>query len=86
MYNVQVYVTYKDSVLDPQAQAVQGAIQRLGFEGISQMRIGKFFEMQVTGTDQAAVIDKVEAICDRLLANPNMEQYRYDVQLVEDAK
>lgn len=86
MYNVQVYVTYKDSVLDPQAQAVQGAIQRLGFEGISQMRIGKFFEMQVIGTDQAAVIDKVEAICDRLLANPNMEQYRYDVQLVEDAK
>lgn len=50
------------------------------------MRIGKFFEMQVTGTDQAAVIEKVEAICDRLLANPNMEQYRYDVQLVEDAK
>lgn len=86
MYNVQVYVTYKDSVLDPQGQAVQGAIQCLGFEGISQMRIGKFFEMQVTGTDQATVIEKVEAICDRLLANPNMEQYRYDVQLVEDAK
>lgn len=83
MYNVQVYVTYKDSVLDPQGQAVQGAIERLGFTGIDQMRIGKFFEMQVVGATQAEVVEKVEAICDQLLANPNMEQYRYELQAVE---
>ncbi|KRL61525.1 phosphoribosylformylglycinamidine synthase subunit PurS [Latilactobacillus fuchuensis] len=83
MYNVQVHVTYKDSVLDPQGQAVQGAVARLGFEGVDHMRIGKFFEMQVAGSDQAAVTEKVEAICDQLLANPNMEQYRYDIQSME---
>ncbi len=80
MFNVHVQVTYKDSVLDPQGQAVQKAIERLGFEGVSEMRIGKSFEMQVADDDQEAVREKVAQICDQLLANPNMEQYHYDIQ------
>lgn len=47
MYDVKVYVTYKDSVLDPQGEAVKGAVHRLGFSEIDEIRIGKYFEIKV---------------------------------------
>lgn len=79
MYDVKIYVTYKDSVLDPQGEAVKGAIHRLGFGGIDDVRIGKYFEMKVMKTDQP-IEAVIEAICDKLLANVNMETYRYEIQ------
>ncbi|XUD12701.1 phosphoribosylformylglycinamidine synthase, purS protein [Enterococcus sp. AZ170] len=79
MYDVKIYVTYKDSVLDPQGEAVKGAIHRLGFDEIDAVRIGKYFEMKVMKTDQP-IEGVIEAICDKLLANVNMETYRYEIQ------
>lgn len=78
MYNVKVYVTYKDSVLDPQGEAVKGAVHRLGFEEISEIRIGKYFEIKVHQTAQP-IETVIEAICDKLLANVNMETYLYEI-------
>ena len=46
MYFVKVYVTYKDSVLDPQGEAVKEAVHRMGYEIIEDIRIGKYFEIQ----------------------------------------
>ncbi|EOH99113.1 phosphoribosylformylglycinamidine synthase, purS protein [Enterococcus moraviensis ATCC BAA-383] len=79
MHNVKVYVTYKDSVLDPQGEAVKGAVHRLGFEEIAEIRIGKYFEIKVNDSTQP--IERViEEICDKLLANVNMETYRYEIE------
>jgi phosphoribosylformylglycinamidine synthase len=78
MYEVKVYVTYKESVLDPQGEAVKGAIHRLGYEEIQAVRIGKFFEIQVEKSERK-VKEVIEEICDRLLANVNMETYRYEI-------
>lgn len=82
MYSVKVYVTYKESVLDPQGQAVNEAINRLGFSGVSDVRVGKYFVLKVEATE-LEIDKKIDAICDKLLANPNMEQYRYELEKVE---
>ncbi|MEI5992768.1 phosphoribosylformylglycinamidine synthase subunit PurS [Candidatus Enterococcus mansonii] len=82
MYSVKVYVTYKDSVLDPQGEAVKGAVHRLGFNEIQEIRIGKYFEIKVAKSSRP-IGTIVEEICDKLLANVNMETYHYEI--VEDA-
>lgn len=74
----KVYVTYKDSVLDPQGEAVKGAVHRLGYDEIEEIRIGKYFEIKIT-PNQQPLEDVIEEICDKLLANVTMETYRYEI-------
>ncbi|MDT2828171.1 MAG: phosphoribosylformylglycinamidine synthase subunit PurS [Enterococcus viikkiensis] len=83
MYFVKVYVTYKDSVLDPQGEAVKGAVHRLGYDEIEEVRIGKYFEIKVAKSDRP-VEGMIEEICDQLLANVNMETYRYEIKTMEE--
>ncbi|UBM06286.1 phosphoribosylformylglycinamidine synthase subunit PurS [Enterococcus mundtii] len=83
MYFVKVYVTYKDSVLDPQGEAVKNAVHRLGYDNIEDIRIGKYFEIQFSASEEE-VEATIEAICDRLLANVNMETYRYEINKMEE--
>lgn len=78
MYLVKVYVMYKDSILDPQGEAVKGAIHRLGYPAVEEVRIGKYFEMKLSKSD-ADIEKQVNEICDKLLANVNMESYRYEI-------
>lgn len=84
MYFVKVYVTYKESVLDPQGEAVKGAVHRLGYTEVEEIRIGKYFEMKVAASDKPVEV-MVEEVCDKLLANVNMETYRYEIQKMEEA-
>ncbi|MDR3157350.1 MAG: phosphoribosylformylglycinamidine synthase subunit PurS [Lactobacillales bacterium] len=81
MYEVKIYVTYKESVLDPQGEAVKGAVHRLGYEEIKEVRIGKYFEIQVE-KNSCDIEEVIEEICDKLLANVNMETYRYEISEV----
>ncbi|EOT43184.1 MULTISPECIES: phosphoribosylformylglycinamidine synthase subunit PurS [Enterococcus] len=83
MYFVKVYVTYKESVLDPQGEAVKGAVHRMGYEEIDEIRIGKYFEIKVAKSDHP-IEEMIEKICDKLLANVNMETYRYEITAMEE--
>lgn len=83
MYFVKVYVTYKESVLDPQGEAVKGAVHRLGFTEIEEIRIGKYFEIKVEKSDRP-IEEMIEEVCDKLLANVNMETYRYEIFTTEE--
>lgn len=83
MYFVKVFVTYKDSVLDPQGEAVKGAVHRLGYNEIEEIRIGKYFEIKIAKSDRP-VEEMIEEVCDKLLANVNMETYRYEIQVMEE--
>lgn len=78
MYFVKVYVTYKESILDPQGEAVKEAVHRLGFTEVAEIRVGKYFEMHVQQTEA------IEQICDQLLANVNMESYRFEILSLEE--
>ena len=78
MYFVKVYVTYKESVLD-----LKGAVHRLGFTEIEEIRIGKYFEIKVEKSDRP-IEEMIEEVCDKLLANVNMETYRYEILTTEE--
>lgn len=84
MYNIKVYVTYKESILDPQGEAVRGAVHRMGFDEIEDIRIGKYFEIKVSDTADRSVEEVIETICDKLLANVVMESYRYEIERVKE--
>ncbi len=78
MYLVKVYVMYKESVLDPQGEAVKKAIHKLDYEEVADVRMGKYFELKIAKSDRD-VSDVVEDICNKLLSNVNMESYRYEI-------
>lgn len=84
MYFVKVYVTYKESVLDPQGETVKKAVHRMGYTEIENVRIGKYFEIKVAESDRP-VEEMIEEVCDKLLANVNTESYRYEITAMEEA-
>ncbi len=79
MFKIRVYVSYKESVLDPQAEVIEGAITRLGYENISNLKLGKFFDFNVKAETEQEAIETAEKISDQLLANINMESFRIQV-------
>jgi phosphoribosylformylglycinamidine synthase len=79
MTRVVVTVMPRDGVLDPQGQTVQGALSRLGFEGVGDVRVGKRIELELDGDDAAALEERAREMADRLLANPLIEDYRVEV-------
>lgn len=79
MKKIKVIVTLKESVLDPQGQAVSGAIERLGYSGVTNVRIGKLIELEVEDRVTEAQIDEM---CEKLLANTVIEDYRYEIEEV----
>lgn len=75
----RVHVTYKPGVLDPQGKAIANALHGLGFNGVSEVRQGKYIEIELAEGDKAAAKAAVEAMCRQLLANPVIENYTVDV-------
>lgn len=73
-----VYVTLKREVLDPQGDAVRRSLGDLGFPGVKNVRVGKLIEVEVEGDGQAAT-EELEAMCHKLLANPVIEDYRFEI-------
>jgi phosphoribosylformylglycinamidine synthase subunit PurS len=81
MYKVKVYVTLRESVLDPQGTAVKGALHSLSYTEVQDVRIGKFMELVIEKSDRD--IDKlVREVCEKLLANTVIEDYRYEIEEV----
>jgi len=75
----RVYVTLKNGVLDPQGAAVQHALGTLGFDGVSGVRQGKLIDLELAATDAATAERDVTAMCEKLLANTVIEDYRIEV-------
>lgn len=80
-WHVSVYVTLKPSVMDPQGATVQRALNQMGYQGVTGVRMGKFTELEFDAKySEADVRKQADEICDRLLANPNIESYRFTVE------
>lgn len=75
----KVHVTLKRGVLDPQGKAIEHALHTLGFSGVEDVRAGKFIELQLASTDEAAARQEVEAMCNKLLANTVIEDYAIEL-------
>ncbi|RUL49304.1 phosphoribosylformylglycinamidine synthase subunit PurS [Lysinibacillus antri] len=79
MTKVKIYVTLRESVLDPQGSAVQGSLAKMGYNEVSDVRIGKYLEVQIADTDRD--IDAlVKEMCEKLLTNTVIEDYRYEIE------
>lgn len=76
MKKVNVYVTLRESVLDPQGVAVKGGLEHLGFSGIESIRIGKVIELQVT---EETTETMVKEMCEKLLVNTVIENYEIEM-------
>lgn len=77
----RVIVTLKPGVLDPQGQAIEGALKSLGFSGIASARQGKVFDLEVAETDPQKAETALRAMCEQLLANVVIENFTIDMQL-----
>ncbi|WP_372660375.1 phosphoribosylformylglycinamidine synthase subunit PurS [Cohnella sp.] len=76
----KIYVTIKQNVLDPQGNAVQGALHALGFDEVSKVRIGKYLEVNLDTDDRAQAEEKLKVMCEKLLANTVVEDYRFELE------
>ena len=74
----RIYVTLKREVLDPQGDAVKHALGALGFEGVKDVRIGKLVEIELDGADDEARRAQLKSMCEKLLANPVIEDFRLE--------
>lgn len=82
-YHARIYVTLRPSVLDPAGTAVQSGLQHLGYDNVEQVRIGKYVELMLQADDEATAHSQLDRICDQLLANPVIENYRFELTEVE---
>ncbi len=78
-YQARIYITLRPSVLDPAGTAVQSGIEQLGYQGVEQVRIGKYIELIITAANQQQAEEQLAQICDRLLANTVIENYRFEL-------
>lgn len=83
IYQVQIYVTLRPSVLDPAGTAVRSGLQHMGYDNVEQVRIGKYIELSLRADDEATARRQLDRICDQLLANPVIENYRFELTEVE---
>jgi phosphoribosylformylglycinamidine synthase subunit PurS len=77
MRKVTVYITLKQGVLDPQGKAIQTSLNSLGYKEVEEARVGKYIEMQIE--DGPNLESRVREMCDKLLANPVIEDYQFEV-------
>ena len=79
LYQAKVYVTLRPSVLDPAGTAVRSGLAHMGYDNVSKVRIGKYIELELTANSEASAQSQLDKICDQLLANPVIENYRIEV-------
>ena len=75
----KIHVTLKQGILDPQGKAIEHALDALGFKHASNVRVGKYMEVDLAEVDRAKAEVEVKAMCEKLLANTIIEDYRYEL-------
>lgn len=76
----KIHVTLKQGILDPQGKAIEHALDSLGFKNAANVRVGKYMEVDLNETDRATADAQVKRMCEQLLANTVVEEYRYELQ------
>ena len=75
----KIFVTLKNGILDPQGRAIQQSLATLGFNTVEDVRMGKLLEVEVKETDRSKVEATIQSMCQKLLANPVIEDFRYEI-------
>ncbi|GAH72071.1 unnamed protein product [marine sediment metagenome] len=80
MYLAKIYITLKPTVNDPQGLTIKGALHNLGFTEVTSVRAGKYMEVKIEVDDQNKAQEQVDQMCKKLLANPVIENYRFEIE------
>jgi phosphoribosylformylglycinamidine synthase subunit PurS len=75
----RVFVTPRKGILDPQGRAVEGALTSLGISGVANLRVGRYVTLEIDAPSRAVAEAVVKQMCEQLLANPNIEDFRFEV-------
>ena len=76
----RVYITPRKGILDPQGRAAEGALKSLGFDGVNGVHVGRYIVLDLDSPSRTAAEETVKRMCDQLLANPNIEDYSFEVE------
>ncbi|MCS7257708.1 MAG: phosphoribosylformylglycinamidine synthase subunit PurS [Thermomicrobium sp.] len=82
-WRAEVYVSLRPGVNDPQGLAVRDGLRRLGYDEVEEVRVGRFVQVWLTAPDAETAHRRVAAMCEQLLANPVVEQYRFTIEPAE---
>jgi phosphoribosylformylglycinamidine synthase len=80
MFLARVYVTLKPTVNDPQGLTIRGALHSLGFADVESVRAGKYLEVSLAAKDRKKAEKQLTEMCRKLLANPVIEDYRFELE------
>ncbi|HZR16453.1 MAG TPA: phosphoribosylformylglycinamidine synthase subunit PurS [Verrucomicrobiae bacterium] len=76
----KIVITPKKAVLDPQGKTVQNALAHMGYEGVGAVHVGKYLEIELTGSDTLAARKQIDEACHKFLSNPVIEDYRFEIE------
>ena len=76
----KIIITPKKAVLDPQGKTVQNALEHMGCGGIRSVHVGKYMEIELPGADKEAWRKQIDEACLRLLSNPVIEDYKFEIE------
>jgi phosphoribosylformylglycinamidine synthase subunit PurS len=76
----RIIITPKKAVLDPQGKTVQSALEHMGYTGVGAVHVGKYLEVELSGTDKEAARKQIDEACHKILSNPVIEDYRFDLE------
>ncbi len=82
MYLAKIYITLKPTVNDPQGLTIKGALHNLGFAEVTSVRAGKYMEVKLEENDSSIAQQQVNEMCKKLLANPVIEDYRFEIEKI----
>jgi phosphoribosylformylglycinamidine synthase len=82
MYLAKIYVTLKPTVNDPQGLVIKGALHNLGFTEVASIRVGKYMEAKLEENDLSIAQQQVNEMCKKLLANPVIENYSFELEKI----
>ena len=76
----KIIITPKKAVLDPQGKTVQNALAHMGYTGIGNVHVGKYLEIELNGGDKEVARKQIDEACHKILSNPVIEDYRFELE------
>lgn len=80
MYSVKIFVRHKKGILDPQGKTIKDALHALKYSSVTEVKIGKLIDMKLEAKNIDEAKSKVNEMCKKLLANPVIEQYTFEIE------
>ena len=75
----KIIITPKKAVLDPQGKTVQDALQHMGYQGVGAVHVGKYLEIELSGSDRETARKQIDEACHKFLSNPVIEDYKLEI-------